>query len=132
MSPAHFAAAAEALAGTRFRLGGRVPAHGLDCVGLVACALGTRAAPAGYGLRNASIARHLAFAQAAGFHPAAGPARPGDLLLAEPGPAQHHLLVMLDADRFVHAHAGLGRVVVQPGPPDWPIAVHWRLATQDI
>lgn len=125
-----FAARAEALAGARFRLHGRDPAHGLDCVGLVAAALGTRDAPVGYGLRNSGIASHLAFAHRAGFAEARGAVERGDLLLAVPGPAQHHLLVALGLDRFVHAHAGLGRVVIQPGPLDWPIAAHWRLQSE--
>lgn len=130
MTGADFAGRAEALAGVRFRLHGRDPAHGLDCVGLVACALDGAEAPAGYALRNSSIVHHLAFAKAAGFVAARGPVERGDLVLAVPGPAQHHLLVALGADRFVHAHAGLGRVVIQPGPLAWPIAAHWRLCNE--
>lgn len=130
MTPEAFAAAAEALVGSRFRLGGRDPVHGLDCVGLVGAALGGADAPLGYGLRNSDVARHLVFARRAGFMIAEGPIARGDLLLALPGPAQHHLLVALGADCFVHAHAGLRRVVVQPGPPPWPLAAHWRLAPE--
>lgn len=132
MTPAEFADRAEALVGAPFRLHGRDPAHGLDCVGLVACALAGVAAPTGYALRNSSIARHLAVAGRAGFVAAEGPIARGDLILAVPGPAQHHLLVALSEDRFVHAHAGLRRVVVQPGPLDWPIAAHWRLQSESI
>lgn len=125
-----FAAAAEALVGTRFRLGGRDPAIGLDCVGLVACALGGAAAPQGYGLRNSDIARHLAFAASAGLVPARGPLRRGDLVLAVPGPAQHHLLIVTGRCGFVHAHAGIGRVVRHSGRLPWPIQARWRLATE--
>lgn len=132
MTPSDFANRAGALVGTRFRLHGRDPAHGLDCVGLVACALGGVAAPTGYALRNSSIVRHLAFAERAGFRAATGPVIRGDCILALPGPAQHHLLIALDGDRFIHAHAGLGRVVLQPGPLPWPIAAHWRLPTESI
>lgn len=133
MSPEGFAAAAEALVGAPFRLGGRDPAGGVDCVGLVACALGPGvAAPQGYGLRNSAIARHLAFAAGAGFVPSALPPARGDLILARPGPAQHHLLVVLGRDRFVHAHAGLRRVAIHAGPLPWPVHRCWRLQPESI
>lgn len=128
MTGEQFAAAAEALLGAPFRLGGRDPTTGVDCVGLVACA--RRAdAPSGYGLRNSSIDRHLAFAARAGFAPASGPVARGDLILAAPGPAQHHLLVALGCKRFVHAHASLRRVVLHQGLLPWPELARWRLAS---
>ena len=129
-SPHAFAEAAEALLGAPFRLGGRDPATGIDCVGLVACALGGAEAPQGYGLRNGAIDRHLALAARAGFAPASGPVERGALVLTVPGPAQHHLLVALGSSRFVHAHAGLRRVVLQSGPLPWPERARWRLATE--
>jgi cell wall-associated NlpC family hydrolase len=133
VSPARaFAQAAESFSGTRFRLHGRDPATGLDCVGLVAAALaaiGREApVPAGYRLRNTSIDAALACAAGAGFVRRAGEPEPGDVLLVRPGPFQHHLLVALAGGRFVHAHAGLRRVTVTPGPLAWPILRHWRLA----
>jgi cell wall-associated NlpC family hydrolase len=128
MTPETFVARAEALVGTPFRLGGRDPASGVDCVGLVACACDAAEAPTGYALRNTAIEKHLAFAARAGFVAASGEVRRGDLLLARPGPAQHHLLVALGPHRFVHAHAGLRRVVVHLGPLPWPETVRWRLA----
>ena len=132
MTPEAFAAAAESLLGVPFRLGGRDPATGVDCVGLVAVALGGIAAPAGYRLRNTSIRHHLAFAGRAGFVTAPGAVKRGDLILALPGPAQHHLLVALGPERFVHAHAGLRRVVLHTGPLPWPERARWQLAsTQD-
>jgi cell wall-associated NlpC family hydrolase len=131
MTPDAFAAAAEALLGAPFRLGGRDPATGVDCVGLVACALGGEVeAPEGYALRNSCIGRHLAFAVRAGFVAAEGPTARGDLVLAVPGPAQHHLLVVLGRNRFVHAHAGLRRVTLHLGPLPWPVLSHWRLASE--
>jgi cell wall-associated NlpC family hydrolase len=129
------AQAALDLVGTRFCLHGRDPASGLDCVGLVAASLravGREArAPVRYALRNSDIAAALAFAPAAGLLEAALPLRPGDILLACSGPLQHHLLVVAPVDRFVHAHAGLRRVVATPGPIPWPILRHWRLAASD-
>lgn len=128
MTPDAFANAAAALLGTPFRLGGRDPATGIDCVGLVACALGAVEAPEGYALRNSTIERHVAFATRAGFIAATGPIVRGDLILARPGPAQHHLLVALGPERFVHAHASLRVVALHHGPPPWPVSARWRLA----
>lgn len=128
MSPEIFAARAEALVGAPFRLGGRDPVTGLDCVGLVASARGEGVAtPGGYRLRNSSIATYLDFAARAGFHAATGPMTRGDLILARPGPAQHHALVVVGCDHFIHAHAGLRRVVAHLGPLPWPVEAHWRL-----
>ena len=130
MRAERFAAAAELLVGAPFRLGGRDPATGLDCVGLVACALGPKtAAPHGYALRNSAIDHHFAFAAHAGFVPVSGTVVRGDLLLVVPGPAQHHLLVALGRDRFVHAHAGLRRVAFHTGPLPWREYARWRLAS---
>ncbi|MBX7494453.1 C40 family peptidase [Qipengyuania sp. 6B39] len=124
--------AAETLVGTPFRLHGRSPVHGVDCVGLVACALTLCGReprpPSGYQLRNCDIAAHLDFAHRNGFEPVAGRTVRGDLLLVTPGPAQHHLLVSLGTSDFIHAHAGLRRVVRTIGTPQWPILNHWRLA----
>lgn len=133
MTPDHFATAAEALLGTPFRLGGHDPDSGLDCVGLIACALGLGSdAPVGYALRNCSIARHLEFVERAGLVPATNPRKRGDVVLTAPGAAQHHLLVTLAPDRFIHAHAGLRRVALHHGPLPWPELARWRLASESI
>jgi len=131
--PARFAAAAAALAGSPFRLHGRDPATGLDCVGLVAEALERCGrfpqVPQGYSLRSLSIARLLRFAPANGFAPLgpSEPSGPGDLILLRPSAIQAHLAVALASGAFVHAHAGLGRVVIEPGAFPWPVAARWRL-----
>jgi cell wall-associated NlpC family hydrolase len=125
---AALAAAAEALAGTRFRLHGRDRA-GLDCVGLLACALRAIGRPAdlptGYALRSRRLP--ALDPRGWGFAEAGPPLRPGDVLLLRPGPCQHHLVIAATDRRFVEAHAGLRRVVVRPGPLDRPILGHWRL-----
>jgi cell wall-associated NlpC family hydrolase len=123
---ARVALAAEALIGVPFRLYGRDPATGLDCVGLVALALGADA-PRDYRLRNRDISSALALAPFAGLADADGPVEPGDVLLARSGPAQHHLLIADTRGGFVHAHAGLRRVVATPGPLPWPVERRWRL-----
>ncbi len=124
------AAAALALVGTPFRLHGRDPATGLDCVGLAALALARSGLavdpPRGYGLRNSSIEAALAVAERCDLVPASGAPMPGDIVLAAPGPAQHHLLVAITGKAFVHAHAALRRVVAMPGPLPWPILRNWR------
>lgn len=125
------AAAAEALVGVAFRLHGRDPARGLDCVGLVAAAL--RAVgrepfpPAGYGLRQHALGGHLAAAARSGLEPTFAPLAAGDVVLVHAGPAQHHLLVTTRRGGFVHAHAGLRRVVISPPPLPWPHLRRWRL-----
>ncbi|WJY19455.1 NlpC/P60 family protein [Alteriqipengyuania flavescens] len=125
------AEAAIGLVGTPFRLGGRDQATGLDCVGLVAESLLRAgfpvAAPHGYALRNLSIARWLPFAGKAGLRVAVGPILAGDVALCRPGPGQHHLLIHVAGDRFVHAHAALRQTVLTPGPVPWPVEARWRL-----
>lgn len=131
MSGAALAAAAASLVGTRFRLHGRAPDTGLDCVGLLAASLAAigRAAPLpnGYRLRARSLPGVEAAAQTCGFLPASGGIRAGDVLLVRPGPCQFHLVIAATHGRFVHAHAGLKRVVMLDRLPDWRPAGHWRL-----
>lgn len=120
-------AAARACLGTRFRLHGRSAANGLDCVGLAAIAYGRDRVPAGYALRGGDPAMLVAGAEAAGLIPAEGASRPADLLLLRPGPHQLHLAILTDRG-FIHADAGLRRVVEVPGPPPWPALGRWRPA----
>ncbi len=128
-----FADAAAGLVGTPFRFRGRDRATGLDCVGLVLAALADigrkPAAVGGYAMRQLDPARHFEVALDCGFTPVnQGSIRTGDLLLVRPGPAQVHLLVAFRKRYFIHAHAGLGRVVRTPAPCPWPTERHWRLA----
>jgi hypothetical protein len=119
--------------GCPFRLHGRDPASGVDCVGLIAAALsavGARPlAPSGYALRNLGVDQWLPFAAQSGLAPASGEACAGDILLIGLGFAQHHLVIIVDAHSVVHAHAGLRRVVRQPRDPAWRVVAHWRLAS---
>jgi cell wall-associated NlpC family hydrolase len=128
---AAFAAAAQTLVGTPFRLHGRDPDFGFDCVGLVAAALeraGREAhPPAAYRLRQSDVSELTEAAANSGFAAVTGPVEPGDVLLARPGAGQHHLLVASLTGGFVHAHAGLRRVVHSPAPLAWPVLRHWRL-----
>ena len=122
--------AAMTLIGTPFRLHGRDPVTGLDCVGLVAEAMRrsgfTPAIPFGYAMRSRSQDALLPFAAASGLVPVDTDAE-ADVVLASVNPVQAHLLVVADGG-FVHAHAGLGRVTFHPGVLGWPVARRWRLA----
>lgn len=122
------AAAALAVTGTRFRLHGRRPSDGLDCVGLVAHALaqgGWRGeVPTGYALRAGDAARVTALLDAALVR--GDGCRPGDVLLVAPGPAQLHLAIRTTRG-VVHADAGLARVVERPGALPWPMIGAWRI-----
>lgn len=130
-----FAAAAESFLGCPFRLHGRDPDTGLDCVGLVLCGLklaGLKSvAPAYYGLRNTNCEKQLAAIPASGFAPISEKPECGDLLVVHPGPAQWHLLVVTQGQQYVHAHAGLRKVVQSQLPTLWPIEQHWRLIARN-
>ena len=135
MSGDTLAAAAEALIGTRFRLHGRDPETGLDCIGVLAAALAATGRPAplpnGYRLRTRRLLPLRALAGACGFSEAQGPVLPGDVLLVRTAPCQFHLVIAATRGRFVHAHAGLKRVVALDRLPAWPIAGHWRMTETD-
>lgn len=125
-SGAEIARAARRCIGVRFRPQGHDPRYGLDCVGLAAVAFGRDALTKDYALRGGDPERIDAMIKAAGLAPvrpeAAGE---GDLLLLRSGPAQLHFAV-LTGSGFVHADAGLRRVVETPVTPRWPIISAWR------
>ena len=126
-----YAERARALVGARFRLQGRSEA-GLDCVGLV---LET------FGIPTNDVRRNYRFrgdhrgeieqALRAFFRPVpTADARPGDVMLLEVASDQFHLAVRTDLG-FVHAHAGIGRVVETPGAPQWPVLCTYRKRTRN-
>ena len=99
-------------------------ADGLDCVGLVALALRAGGylgeVPSGYALRGGDwglLDRVLV---------RVADAEPGDVLLMAAGPGQVHLGIRT-VGGFVHADAGLRRVVERPGIPPWPLIGVWRM-----
>lgn len=135
MSALALARAAQALVGTRFRLNGRDPATGLDCIGLLAAALAAigRSAPlpSGYTLKLRNLDRWLPDAAACGFASTTGQIIPGDVVLLELGPCQQHLAIAAEAGRFIHAHAGLHRVVEGSGQLPGAVLLHWRMLPTD-
>lgn len=131
MTPARLAREAEALLGTRFRLHGRDPATGLDCIGLLVAAMARGgqiiAVPTGYPLRLRELAQWLPDPVTCGFAAAREPFRAGDVVMLQPGPAQFHLAIADRALGWIHAHAGLRRVVREGALPAGTITAHWRL-----
>ncbi len=129
------AQAAQRFIGVPFRLHCRNPAIGLDCVGLVGAALTelgrTPILPQAYGLRNSDITWLLTFAAANALKSSAGPIAADEIILVRPGPAQFHLLIAEHSGSFIHAHAGLRRVVRMPGPLGWAVHRHWHLSSKD-
>lgn len=127
------ARAAMDLVGAPFRFYGRDPQRGVDCVGVLVIALAAAGRapqlPLEYSLRRTSIAEFEAAARQVGLVPADGELLEGDFIIARPGPAQFHGGVCGFENTIVHAHAGLGRVVLSPAPLPWPLEHHWRLFT---
>lgn len=117
-------ARARAALGTRFRLHGREPAGGLDCVGLAAWAYGVVVVPSGYALRGGNLDAVMMAIAGAGLRRVTDPMR-GDLMLARSGPGQLHLGIWTGAG-VVHADAMLRRVVERPGRPPWDVIGFWR------
>lgn len=128
---ARLGVAAREFLGTPFKLHGRDPQTGIDCIGLVLVSLkriGFCAEnPVGYALRNRTIVKWLGCAERAGLMRVDDAIAPGDVLLVSPGPHQHHLLIAQGLGSAIHAHAGLRRVVEEPlAPRPMPLA-KWRL-----
>jgi lipoprotein Spr len=121
-------AAARTLVGTPFRLHGRSPASGVDCVGLALLSVrraGLHAEePPPYRLHAGPTPPVEIWMHAAGFV-APRLACAGDIVLVRISALQPHLVI--DAgDGVIHAHAGLGRVVIMPMPAEWRELSRWR------
>jgi len=131
MTPRRLAREAEALVGSPFRLHGRDPATGLDCLGLLAAAMARAgrpiALPTGYSLRVSRLDAWMPDPLTCGLRPAKGRFAPGDVVLLQPGPAQFHLAISDRSLGWVHAHAGLRKVVRDAALPLGAIIHHWRL-----
>ncbi len=123
--------AAAALIGISFRLHGREPATGLDCLGVLAAALAAIGRPAvlpvAYSLRSRVGENVDAIAHNCGLVATVEPTVAGDVAFVRIGATQSHVLIAAGDRRFVHAHAGLRRVVEHAGALAWPLAALWRL-----
>lgn len=124
--------AALGLVGVPFRMHGRDPATGLDCVGVAVAALARIGRPvtlpADYRMRGGRLHRFDRWAASCGFvaAPAQGLAATGDVLLCAAGPQQFHVMIDCGAV-LVHAHLGLRRVIAVPPPVTWLVLRRWRL-----
>ena len=121
MTSQDFVERARSLVGCAFRPQGRNPQFGLDCVGLVLVVfqIEARQVRRDYRLRG-SHKDELRAGLSRFFVPVANP-RAGDVLLSEVARNQMHLMINCGTS-FVHADAGLRRIVETPGQPCWPIA----------
>lgn len=127
------AARACALVGARFRPQGRSARDGLDCVGTAALAAGIPAdkVPRDYALRGQRLADIEHSLCDFGCRPVAGNLLElGDVVLCRTGPAQFHMIIVTPLG-FVHADAGLRRVVQRPYPIPWTLESAWRLAEEE-
>lgn len=126
------AQAAASFVGTPFRLHGRNPDTGLDCVGLLIASLEAVGVysdrPTGYAFRNISVEAWLPYAQQWRLRDAIGEILAGDVLLISPGPRQHHIQIAESRSAIIHAHAGLRRVVRERLSRKPSLEAHWRLA----
>ncbi len=119
--------------GTPFKLHGRMPGAALDCVGLAAHAVGPdralAAVPRGYRAKGDYFHQINSYLEHFGFTELLDrdDIQPGDIIMARPGPQQQHLMIRTEQG-YVHAHAGLRRVVLTPGPSPWPVIAGWRLS----
>ncbi len=129
-----FALEAQALVGTRLppprarhRAGHRLRRHGGSGAGAMrpAGALSARLPPAQSRHRPVARLRRGQWPDR-GVRTDAARRRAAD----RPGPGQHHLLVALGGAGFVHAHAGLRRVVVELLDPIPAAQARWRLPDQ--
>ncbi|MCW3798628.1 peptidoglycan endopeptidase [Sphingomonas sp. BN140010] len=119
------------LIGTRFRLQGRHPDVGLDCVGVILHSydLDAEAYPANYGLRGHGLAS-LDQAFAEHFRRIPRPAmRAGDALVFRCNVNRLHLALHA-GDRLIEANALVGRVVERPFPAEWPLIRVYRRRTR--
>lgn len=127
---ARIAARAMTLLGAPFRLHGRSPETGLDCVGVVAACLFEAdyrfETPNDYRIRGDFEGRAQAFFADSRFQNIEDGSRvAGDILLLRPGPRHIHFAVLSHV-AAVHAHVGLGRVVLTPLPLPYGNITQWR------
>jgi murein DD-endopeptidase / murein LD-carboxypeptidase len=116
---------ARALVGTRFRLHGRDPVTGLDCVGLITCVFpAITRPPEGYALRGGTAAGFAAMFIANGMTCRNGEPCAGDILLLQPSAAQFHLGIW-SGGSLIHADGVLRRVVETPGALAWLLVSGW-------
>lgn len=120
MLRSEISAAALAMVGTPFHAQGRLPSVGLDCIGVVVCLARAFGLPhtdiAAYPMRPNGMLRPLLDAQLVRVHRAP---QEGDVLLMSFAGEPHHVAVMVDGGRIVHAYATVRRCVAQSYSDHW-------------
>lgn len=129
MNPAaaQIVARARMLIGTRFRPQGRDPSTGLDCVGVILRAFEIEPSEVrrNYRIRGQHLREIHSEASRRLARISVEQRQPGDLLCFELADDQLHLGVECGTS-FIHADAGLRRVVETPGPARWPLVGVFR------
>jgi hypothetical protein len=130
MIAAFIAKSAHEQIGTRFRLHGRRGDEALDCAGLVEHCLKPfekfSKVPTNYTMRGRHVGLAESFFRQNNFSIIMDePPVDGDIAVVRCEARQIHLLIR-SRHAWVHAHAGLGRVVLTPDPLPWPIIQLWR------
>lgn len=119
-TPAEISAAALAMVGTPFHAQGRLPGVGLDCIGVVICI--ARALGLPHRDRKAYPMRPDGTLQAdldAQLVRVQGEPREGDILLMSFAAEPHHVAVVVDGGRIVHAYSTARKCVAQAFTDHW-------------
>jgi len=117
---------ARSLVGCAFRPQGRDPTIGLDCIGLVVAVFQIEPRQVRRNYRLGGPHGGELETELARFFQRVTAPQAGDVLLCEIARTHTHLAVHCGRS-FVHAHAGIRRVVETPGEPGWPITAFRRL-----
>lgn len=128
MTGERIVARARALIGVRFRPQGRSAELGLDCIGVVAMAMGVaeEGVRRDYSLHSNDPDEVNDELDACGFiRIAPVAAAEGDVLLVRTGAVGLHVLILTDTG-YVHADMRLRRVAEVAGKVPWPVLSAWR------
>lgn len=124
---AQLSEAALSLVGTPFHAQGRAPGAGLDCIGVIVCVARICGIPhtdrTAYPLRpNGELQGELE----SRLERVRGEPQEGDVLLMAFDKEPHHVAIVVDGGRIVHAHLRARRTVVQP------YTDYWRSVTRAV
>lgn len=120
MQRSEISAAALAMVGSPFHAQGRLPGIGLDCIGVVVCIARRLDVPhsdlPAYPLRPNGMLQPLLDAQLVRVQ---REPQEGDVLLMSFAGEPHHVAVMVDGERIVHAYQTVRKCVVQSYTDHW-------------
>jgi cell wall-associated NlpC family hydrolase len=120
MQRSEISAAALAMVGTKFHAQGRLPGVGLDCIGVVVCVARQLEIPhwdiPAYSMRPDG---QLMPALAAQLERVQGEPQEGDVLLMSFDKEPHHVAIVVDGGRIVHAYSTVRKCVVQEYTDHW-------------